>query len=162
MHLQMGMNFNNFPILKIQCLKPNSFRMRRVKSIWLITIFILVTQQIFTQTQTTNHSYVDTDGVLRWSKDNSEIRGFGVNYSLPFAHAYRMAKRMNITPEEAIRQDVYHFARLDLDLYRIHVWDTEISDTLGNLIDNDHLRLFDFAINEMKNRGMRFVITPIA
>ena len=53
-------------------------------------------------------------------------------------------------------------ARLDLDLYRVHVWDTEISDTLGNLLNNDHLRLFDFAVNEMKKRGMRFIITPIA
>jgi hypothetical protein len=53
-------------------------------------------------------------------------------------------------------------ARLDLDLYRVHVWDTEISDTTGNLINNDHLKLFDFAISEMKKRGIRFIITPIA
>ena len=53
-------------------------------------------------------------------------------------------------------------ARLDLDFYRVHVWDTEISDTLGNLINNDHLRLFDFMVNEMKQRGMRFIITPLA
>jgi hypothetical protein len=49
-----------------------------------------------------------------------------------------------------------------MDLYRVHVWDTEISDTLGNLIANDHIKLFDFAVNEMKQRGMKFVITPIA
>lgn len=105
---------------------------------------------------------VDRQGVMRWSKDKSELKGFGVNYTLPFAHEYRMANRAGVSHEEAIRQDVYHMARLDLDLYRVHVWDTEISDTVGNLIDNEHLRLFDFAINEMKQRGMRFIITPIA
>jgi hypothetical protein len=105
---------------------------------------------------------VDDQGIMRWSDDHTEIHGFGVNYTLPFAHEYRMAQRAGIKLEEAIREDVYHMARLDLDLYRVHVWDTEISDTLGNLINNEHLRLFDFAISEMKKRGMLFIITPIA
>ncbi len=106
--------------------------------------------------------HIDNNGIIRWSSDNSELHGFGVNYTLPFAHEYRMLKRAGIDPEEAIRQDVYHMARLDLDLYRVHVWDTEISDTLGNLIDNEHMRLFDFTVNEMRKRGIRFIITPIA
>jgi hypothetical protein len=114
------------------------------------------------QNETLRHAYVDKKGVLRWSDDQSEIHCFGVNYTVPFAHAYRMAGRLGISPEEAIRQDVYHFARLDLDLYRVHVWDTEISDSVGNLLENEHLRLFDFTINEMKKRGMHFIITPIA
>ncbi|MFN8205923.1 MAG: cellulase family glycosylhydrolase [Bacteroidales bacterium] len=105
---------------------------------------------------------VDSQGIMRWSDDQTELHGLGVNYTLPFAHEYRMAKRTGIQLEEAIRQDVYHMARLDLDLYRVHVWDTEISDTLGNLINNEHLRLFDFTISEMKKRGMMFIITPIA
>jgi hypothetical protein len=105
---------------------------------------------------------IDNNGVMRWSKDKSEVQGFGVNYTLPFAHEYRMAQRAGVPHETAIKQDVYHMARLDIDLYRVHVWDTEISDTLGNLIANDHLKLLDFAVNEMKQRGMKFVITPIA
>jgi len=105
---------------------------------------------------------VDRNGVMRFRQNNKEVFGFGVNYTLPFAHEFRMANRLGISHEDAIRQDVYHFARLGLDLYRVHVWDTEISDTLGNLINNEHLRLLDFAIYEMKKRDMRFVITPIA
>src|SRR5512133_1178315 len=108
-----------------------------------------------------NQVYVDRKGVMRWTKDHTELYGFGVNYTLPFAHEYRMAVRSGTSPEDAIRQDVYHMARLDLDFYRVHVFDTEISDTLGNLIDNEHLRLFDFLINEMKARGMHFIITTI-
>jgi hypothetical protein len=112
--------------------------------------------------QNQHSTYVDDQGVLRYSNDKSEIHAFGINYSTPFAHAWRMAERMDISHREAILQDIYHFARLDLDLYRVHVWDTEISDTLGNLLSNEHLDLFDFAISEMKKRGMKFVITPIA
>lgn len=124
--------------------------------------FWLLPLMAFAQSTKTEGSFVDKEGIIRWHKDQSEVQGFGVNYSLPFAHAYRMAQRMGIAHEEAIQQDIYHFARLDFDLYRVHVWDTEISDSLGNLLQNDHLRLFDFAVAEMKKRGIKFVITPIA
>ena len=107
-------------------------------------------------------TFVDEKGVIRWVDDKTEVHGFGVNYSLPFAHAYRMANRLGVDHKEAIRQDVYHLARLGFNLFRVHVWDTEISDTLGNLLQNSHLHLFDFTINEFKKRGFKFVITPIA
>lgn len=106
--------------------------------------------------------YIDDNGIMHWKADKTEVQGFGVNYTLPFAHEYRMARKTGIAPEEAIKQDIYHMARLDLDLYRVHVWDTEISDSIGNLVNNEHLRLFDFTVSEMKKRGMRFIITPIA
>ncbi|GAO30233.1 cellulase family glycosylhydrolase [Geofilum rubicundum] len=124
--------------------------------------FWLSSMAAFAQAPKAEGTYVDKDGIIRWHKDQSEVQGFGVNYSVPFAHAYRMAQRLGISHEEAIQQDIYHFARLDFDLYRVHVWDTEISDSVGNLLQNDHLRLFDYAVNEMKKRGMKFVITPIA
>ena len=104
---------------------------------------------------------VDDRGIMRWP-DGSEVQGFGVNYTVPFAHAYRSAKRMGVDPKKAIDNDVYHFARLGLDAYRVHVWDTEISDTLGNLIENENLELFDYMLKKMKDRGMKFLITPIA
>lgn len=106
--------------------------------------------------------YVDKNGIMRWGTSREEVKGFGVNYTVPFAHAYRTAQKLGIDVEKAIDQDVYHFARLGFDLYRVHVWDTEISDTLGNLLDNENLRLFDYMIKKMKERGMKFVITPIA
>lgn len=106
--------------------------------------------------------YVDKNGVIRWSKNNAEVHGFGVNYTAPFAHAYSTAKKRGVNLEKAIADDVYHFSRLGLDLYRVHVWDTEISDSLGNILINDHTKLFDFMIVKMKERGMKFVLTPIA
>ena len=109
-----------------------------------------------------NLVYVDKQGVLRWTKDKSEASFFGVNYTTPFAHAYRAHKVLGVDMEKAIQQDVYHFARLGLDAFRVHVWDTEISDSLGNLLDNDHLKLFDFLLAELKKRNIKTIITPIA
>lgn len=136
--------------------------MQNHRPVFLVSLFIMLHLLTAAQTPGKHSTYVDGQGVIRWSADNSEVHGFGVNYSTPFAHAFRMAERLGISHEEAIMQDIYHFARLDFNLYRVHVWDVEISDTLGNLLQNEHLRLFDFAVNEMKKRGMKFVITPIA
>ena len=127
-----------------------------------ILLFIFAFQSVFSQQSSQHSTYVDDRGVIRWTADDSEVHGFGVNYSTPFAHAYRMANRLGVSHRDAMRDDIYHFARLDFNLYRVHVWDTEISDTLGNLLQNDHLDLFDYAVYEMKKRGMKFVITPIA
>src|SRR5689334_15871093 len=106
--------------------------------------------------------YVDKTGALRWSKDKTEAAFFGVNYTTPFAHAYRAHKALGVDLEKAIQQDVYHLARLGLDAFRVHVWDTEISDVAGNLLDNDHLRLYDFLLAELKKRNIKTIITPIA
>ena len=130
---------------------------------WIIGVcFFLLFMPLMGQSIKKKGTYVDEKGLIRWNKDKSEVFGFGVNYSTPFAHAYRMAERMGVDHKEAIQQDVYHMARLGLDLYRVHIWDTEITDTLGNLLHNEHLNLFDFAIAEMKKREINFVITPIA
>ncbi|NJB71948.1 hypothetical protein GGR42_002410 [Saonia flava] len=106
--------------------------------------------------------YVDSKGVMHWGDTKKEVKGFGVNYSTPFAHVYRSAKRMGIDPKEAMDNDVYHLSRLGFDLYRIHVWDTEISDTLGNLIENQNLDMFDYLLKKLKDKGFNFMITPIA
>ena len=107
-------------------------------------------------------TYVDEKGTLRWSFDNREVNEFGVNYTLPFSYAYWAFKQLNLSHEKAVDEDVYHLTRLGLKTYRIHVWDTEISDTLGNLLDNEHLRLLDYTLKKMKERGFKIILTPIA
>lgn len=109
-----------------------------------------------------NPVYIDKRGVLRLSDNNQEAAFYGVNYTTPFAYAYRAHKALGVDMEMAIRQDVYHFARLGFDAFRVHVWDTEISDSAGNLLENEHLRLFDFLLAELKKRKIKTIITPIA
>ncbi|APS39155.1 hypothetical protein [Salegentibacter sp. T436] len=106
--------------------------------------------------------YVDNEGLMRWGHNDAEVKGFGVNYSVPFAHGYRSGEKLGVDLKKAIDKDVYHFSRLGFDLYRIHVWDTEISDEEGNLILNEHLELFDYLLKKLKERDINFVVTPIA
>lgn len=137
----------------------------RITQLCLVFLMaILVDNDLFAQnnSKSANLVYVDKQGVLRWTKTNAEASFFGVNYTTPFAYAYRAHKALNADIEKAIQQDVYHLARLGLDAFRVHVWDTEISDADGNLIENDHLRLFDFLLAELKKRNIKTIITPIA
>jgi hypothetical protein len=114
------------------------------------------------QSHANNLVFVDKQGILRWTKNNAEASFWGVNYTVPFAYSYRAHKALGVDPEQAIREDVYHLSRLGLDAFRVHVWDTEITDSLGNLLENEHLRLFDFLLAELKRRNIRIILTPIA
>jgi hypothetical protein len=136
--------------------------MRIQKSYLLLVIACLISFHTHAQTKAKTGIYVDRQGVMRWEKDNSEAAFFGVNYTVPFAYGYRAVKRTGISAEQAIKDDVYHFSRLGLDAFRVHVWDTELSDSLGNLKNNEHLRLFDFLIAELKKRKIKTLVTPIA
>lgn len=135
--------------------------MKIISKIFFLVLLICI-NNLSAQNTTKTKVIVDKKGVMRWENSNDEVKGFGVNYTVPFAHAYRSAKKMGIDPKNAIDNDVYHFSRLGFDLFRIHVWDTQISDTLGNLIQNEHLDALDYLLKKLKEKNINFVITPIA
>lgn len=110
----------------------------------------------------TNLIFVDNNDVIRYTNDKSEATFFGVNYTVPFAYGYRSHKTLGVDIEKAIDADVYHMSRLGLNAFRVHVWDVEISDSLGNLLQNEHLRLFDYLLYKLKERNIKILITPIA
>jgi len=101
---------------------------------------------------------VDKNGVMR-DKSGNEVSYYGTNYTLPFAHSYREAIRRGKDPKEAIREDVYHMNRLGFNGYRVHLWDVELADSLGNLLPNQHLDLMDYLISELEKRGIDIVLT---
>jgi hypothetical protein len=105
--------------------------------------------------------YIDKEGVMRWSDSQKEASFYGVNYTLPFAHAYRAINYIEKNHKEAIDKDVYHFARLGFNAYRVHVWDVEISDSIGNIIENEHLDLLDYLIAKLRERNIRIVLTTM-
>lgn len=106
--------------------------------------------------------YVDKKGMLRYQNSKKEAAFFGVNYTVPFAYGFRSVKSLGIDLKKEIDQDVYHFARLGLDAFRVHVWDTEISDSAGNLLENEHLDLYDYLLYKLEERNIRIIFTPLA
>ncbi|KMT66686.1 family 1 glycosylhydrolase [Catenovulum maritimum] len=102
-----------------------------------------------------------SDGVLKWP-NGQEVALFGVNYSSPFAFSYRALKKLNIDPKHTIDMDVDHIERMGMDAYRIHIWDRVITDQQGNLLNNEHLELFDYLLMRLAERNITAIITPIA
>ncbi|MDD4102190.1 MAG: cellulase family glycosylhydrolase [Kiritimatiellae bacterium] len=105
---------------------------------------------------------VDGAGVLRWQDNSTEVALLGVNYYTPFTIDYQAIKDRNLDHRQVIRDDVAHFRRLGLVCVRIHCFDREISDPDGNLVDNIHLELLDFVIDECRRNGLYTLLTPIA
>lgn len=135
---------------------------KNIKFLITIMLFMIITVSVSAQNKADNLVYVDQTCILRFTKGNKEAAFFGVNYTTPFAYAYRAHKVLGIDLKSAIAQDVYHLSRLGIDAFRVHVWDTEITDSTGNLLQNEHLDLYDFLIAELKKRNIKSIVTPLA
>ncbi len=137
--------------------------MCRFALIFAFAIFHTLTFNEFTASAATSEKagkvYVDSSGLLRMSSDDSEARYYGVNYTVPFAHAYRALENLGVDRHSAIDRDVYHLSRLGLNAFRLHLWDVELTDSLGNLQDNEHLELLDYLIESLENRGIDIILT---
>jgi Cellulase (glycosyl hydrolase family 5) len=128
----------------------------------VIFFLLLIPLFLSAQNQPQVKVYVDQQGIMKWQKDGKECAFFGVNYTVPFAYGYRSVLRTGTSIEKAINDDVYHFARLGINAFRVHVWDTEITDSAGNLLENEHLRLFDYLLMKLEQRGIHTMLTPLA
>ena len=112
--------------------------------------------------ESSNLVYVDNNGNLKWTITNENAYFFGVNYSVPFAFSYRALKDKGISHKEVIDLDVQQFKRLGMNAYRIHVWDREVSDKDGNLLNNEHIELLDYLIAKLIENDIYIILTPIA
>ncbi|MDE5795598.1 MAG: cellulase family glycosylhydrolase, partial [Muribaculaceae bacterium] len=103
--------------------------------------------------------YVDDQGIMRRSDTNDEASYFGTNYTVPFAHAYRALGYMQKDRKEAISRDVRQMNRLGLNAFRLHLWEAEITDAEGNLLENEHLDLLDYLIYQLEKEGIDIILT---
>jgi len=106
--------------------------------------------------------YLDDQGVIRWRDDKQEVSLFGANYVLPTASDYRAAGYLHADRKQMIDEDMAQFARMGWDGLRLTFWgDWEASDSVGNLIANDHLDLLDYLIARARERGIYMLFSPI-
>lgn len=130
--------------------------------VYLLVLTCILFMPLFAQkTHEVPTVYIDNHGIIRWADSDKEAVFYGVNYTLPFAHAYRAVDYSGKSHKEAIDKDVYHMARLGFNAYRIHIWDVEISDEKGQLQQNTHLDLLDYLISKLRERDIRILITAM-
>lgn len=102
---------------------------------------------------------VDKHGRMRRSDTGEEVRYYGTNYTAPFAHGYRALDALGVDHKKAIDRDVYHMSRMGVTGYRVHLWDAELADSVGNLVENDHLDLLDYLLSSLESRGITVILT---
>lgn len=130
--------------------------------IFLAGFLILSCLPVSAESNTDRQSYkiyVDKEGVMRRSDNNEEVSYYGTNYTLPFAHAYRAVGNLGLNRKDAIDKDLYHLKRLGFNGFRLHLWDVELADSLGNLIQNDHLDLLDYMISQLEKEDIDIILT---
>jgi hypothetical protein len=101
------------------------------------------------------------DGVLLYH-DGGEVALWGINYYPQSWYQFENMKRLGVDMKQAICDDLDDMKRMGVEVIRIHVFDREISDAQGNLLDNEHLDLLDCLIAQASERGIYFMFTPIA
>lgn len=105
---------------------------------------------------------LDSAGVVRWADDGSEVALFGANYAIMSASDFRAAGYLGLDRKKLVDVDMAHFARMGWDGLRIATWgDWENADSLGNLIENEHLDLIDYVVAKARERGIYMLLTPI-
>jgi hypothetical protein len=106
--------------------------------------------------------YLDNTGVVRWTDNRREVTLFGANYVVTTASDYRAAGYVNADRKRMIDEDMAQFARMGWDGLRLTFWgDWESSDSVGNLIANDHLDLLDYLVARARERGIYMLFSPI-
>lgn len=101
------------------------------------------------------------DGVLRYP-DDKEVCLFGVNYYPQSWQQYENMRKITKDMKSAIRRDMDEMKAMGVEVIRVHIFDTEISDHDGYLLTNEHLDLLDYAVSEAQKRGIYYMFTLIA
>jgi len=119
-------------------------------------------QRVADSRPATRAVYLDKAGVIRWRDDRKEVALFGANYVITTASDYRAAGYVNGDRKRMIDEDMAQFARMGWDGMRLTFWgDWESSDSVGNLIANDHLDLLDYLVARARERGVYMLFSPI-
>ncbi len=129
---------------------------------FLTAVFLLLSVCYAQQKEKDKGILIDENGVMRWINSNKEVSLFGVNYTTPFAYSYRAQKKLGLSLKKSIDLDIEQMVRLGIDAFRVHVWDREISDKEGNILINEHLKLFDYLLSKLESKGIKIILTPIA
>lgn len=95
-------------------------------------------------------------------RNGREVRLWGVNYYAPFNHHYAALKAKGVSIRRAIDRDLEDFRLMGVQLVRMHLFDRELTDAEGNLLDNEHLALLDYLIERLHQEGIYVMITAMA
>ncbi|HNX35018.1 MAG TPA: cellulase family glycosylhydrolase [Kiritimatiellia bacterium] len=93
-------------------------------------------------------------------QDGKKVKLWGVNYLAPFNHNFVNIQQSGADLKTAIDTDIAHFKLMGIDFIRVHLYDREITDNQGHLIENAHLNAFDYLVEQAYQNGIFMMLTP--
>lgn len=87
---------------------------------------------------------------------------WGVNYYAPFNHNFYNIAELGKEHFRAVDEDLDHLQLLGVDFLRLHMYEREITDPAGNLVENANLRVFDYLMEQCEKRNIFLMIAPIS
>lgn len=100
-------------------------------------------------------------GVLLY-EDGKEVALWGVNY-LPMSwHQYVNMKKFGVDMKKTIDTDIAHLKAMNVDIIRVHIFDREITDKDGNLVQCDSLDLLEYLISSCRKNKIYAFITLLS
>jgi len=99
------------------------------------------------------------DGVI-YDANDRKVKLWGVNYYAPFNHNFYNIEELGKDHFAAIDEDIRHFRLLGVDFIRMHLYDREITDRHGNIVENKNLAVFDYLVAQCAKNGIYLMITP--
>lgn len=107
------------------------------------------------------HTPFHVDSGVIYDAAGEVVRLFGVNYYAPFNHNYYNIAELGKDHCKAIDVDFKHFKELGIRFIRMHLYDREITDAEGNLVENGNLDVLDYVLKKAEEDGIYLMLTPI-
>ena len=99
------------------------------------------------------------DSVI-YDAEGKKVKLWGVNYYTPFNSNFYNIEELGKDHYAAIDEDIRHFKLMNVDFIRIHLYDREITDREGNIVENKNMRVFDYLIDQCEKNGIYLMLTP--
>ena len=100
------------------------------------------------------------DGKI-FDAENRYVTLWGVNYYAPFNHNFYNLAELGKDHCRAIDRDLDDLQLLGADFIRMHMFEREISDPAGNLVENENLRVFDYLLDQCEKRGIYLMLSAM-
>ncbi len=95
-----------------------------------------------------------------YDADGRKVKLWGVNYYTPFNSNFYNIEELGKDHFAAIDEDIRHFKLMNIDFIRMHLYDREITDREGNIVENKNMQVFDHLLTQCEKNGIYLMLTP--
>lgn len=99
------------------------------------------------------------DGVI-YDQEGQKVKLWGVNYYAPFNHNYYNISELGKDHFSAIDEDIRHLKMLGVDMIRMHLYEREITDRWGHIVENHNMKVFDYLVEQCAEHEIYLMLSP--